>query len=111
MVLVGPVARMVIKPPGPGAAFSISESNCEELSIWIATPVAALLCKAIFPPLALERRLAVPAGSLDETWIRELMIETASCVEERLTMPPAPLGGLFTSMMPVVALIVVFWTD
>src|SRR6184192_151837 len=72
MRLLAAVARIVILPPGPGAAASRRERSWPVLVTLIATPVA-LLCKLMFPPERLWRLGFPTAGSADETMMRELI--------------------------------------
>src|ERR1700731_827810 len=51
----GVPARIVIFPPGPGAAASSRDNNCAVLPMLIAIPVVLVLVMLIFPPLALRR--------------------------------------------------------
>src|SRR5437879_8149001 len=70
------------------------------MAVRVGEPLVILM----FPPLALERRFAVPAGSDDETRIRVLFTFTRPLFELRLTVPPAPSGcAAFVWISPVVA--------
>src|SRR5437016_5795970 len=71
ILLLAPVARIVILPPGPGAAASSNERSWPVLLTLMATPVAAPLWRLIFPPDALRRRVVPVVVSAEETCTRE----------------------------------------
>src|SRR2546423_4172173 len=99
--LLAAVARIVILPPGPGAAASRRERSWPVLVTLMATPVV-LLCKLIFPPERLWRLGFPAAASADETVMGELT-EIVPPVEFRFTVPPAPLGSEELCTWPLVA--------
>src|SRR5437763_5399167 len=105
MALFGPVARIVILPPGPGAAASSNESSWPVLLTFMATPVLALLCILILPQDRLFRCCgsgATAARSAEETVMAELTV-IPPAVEFRFTVPPLPLGSAPLGINPLVA--------
>src|SRR5438067_6603397 len=110
MLLPAPVARMVILPPGPGAAASSNERSWPVLLTLMATPVAAPLCKLMLPPDLLRRRgggTEPAVVSAEETCTREFTL-TAPPVVFRLTVPPLPLASCDDGCRPEVASIFEF---
>src|SRR3979490_437848 len=93
MLLFAPVARIVILPPGPGAAASSSDRSWPVLLTLMATPLRASLFKLILPPDALFRCCGGGVGptlSAEETVMGELTA-IGPPVEFRFTVPPPPL--------------------